>query len=214
METCNLFSMHTVTGARKGKERATAFHVNTNLLCTSALWLFVCLSCGFTHTYTLPTSHSSTSAPLLSCRWTNSSGKTEHRHVPLIRPSQKWILHLVHPHALRRYWETSCNSSILLAPLVEWAVLSSRWTCFAWGNSASSASLANASLSKEWGLYVLDFTWLQGESCNDRINVRFPNIKAISTRVLYLHCTHTYTHVAHSFPLCIPAYNESFCWEM
>ena len=41
----------TWAGAHKGKERATAFHVNTNLLRSSALWLLVCSSCGFTHIY-------------------------------------------------------------------------------------------------------------------------------------------------------------------
>ena len=107
-------------------------------------------------------------------------------------------------------WVLLVLFSLLLAPLVERAgVFSTRWPCFARGNSAYSAFLtrfAMSALSKEWGLYVSDFTWVQSESCNIRINVQFPNMETISARVLYLHCTHMYTRVAHSFPLCTPAY--------
>ena len=35
-------------------------------------------------------------------------------------------------------------------------------------------------------------------------NIWFPNMETISARVLYLHCTHTYTCAACSFPLCTP----------
>ena len=37
-----------LSGAHKGKERTAAFHVNTNLLRNSALWLVVCMCFGFT----------------------------------------------------------------------------------------------------------------------------------------------------------------------
>ena len=100
---------------------------------------------------------------------------------------------------------TSCSSSLLLAPAMKRVgVFSSRRTCFAWGNSASSKLTRFAMSAYQRKLYMSDFTWLQGKSCNVRINVWFPNMEAISTRVLYLHCTHMHTPVACSFPLRTP----------
>ena len=169
--------------------------------------------------HTWPTSYSSTSTPLLSYRQTYSSGKPEHCHVPLNSLSQRWIRILMICMRMRimlvRWGDTgtSCSSSLLLAPLVERAgVLSSSEHALLEVTQSPLPRSHTSPYHLIKGNYVSDFTWLQGESCNIRINVRFPNMETISARVLYLHCTHTYTCITCSFPLCAPfvTHNHSY----
>ena len=129
------------------QEHLMVFHVNTSLLCSSTLWLSVWLSCGFTHTYTGP---HPTAPPVL--HFFLAIG-------PTVLPNLNtvmflWIACLKGESSTWRIlirWgdtRTSFSSSLLLAPRVEWTgVLFSRWTCFALGNLASSASLARFAMS-------------------------------------------------------------------
>ena len=136
------------TGAHKGKKCAMAFHVNTKLLRSSALWLLVCLSCGFTQTYM----HADVTHFRTFSKWVRLWERVRTSALPGFVWKDMWTRTGRIPEEGRSThiswvaWHEffSRYSVFSSAPPMERAgVFSSRRTCFT-SNSASSASLSHA----------------------------------------------------------------------